>query len=269
MGIAFFDVILTLGFLAIAWLVLIGLAIFFGHEVGRGGSKKMPIVLSVLSLPAFLVAHQLYEKLYFKYIDLRNDNITIESVTVFRRLCGQKNATQINKVVNQAMPVNIQIRQPSGRRYIFLELNASAKVVCWTQAGSPNCARPNLGKYQWEEEFGLAPCAKGRTAKECGYKKEYDIATNTSSEIPQLSAPYILRVSKPEIVDPLIDRTRVAVIDAKTAETLGTTEFYTMEWFNGPRLSADGKPIPRYCPDRDPLVAELLARVFPMPGATD
>lgn len=241
------------------WAFLLAGAIWFAiiFIANRTTLKAKPdvrfaaIVFGVVSVPAYLYLSVKYEQHSFETRRIQEQRIAYNSIQRYRKICSEKPAIYIQRVVQQASPVDVKVIDVNlnGR----LEIPMSPDRACWFVINSSRCKRSNIGSIGWSEtDFkSIKP-------------KFFRFSAIGVQGVSGFSSPYALQVSAKEQIEPLIDKYRVSIRNVETGLILAETSFYQIS-DNQVRATSAEMGVPRYCPEVDLHLADMFSQVFPIP----
>lgn len=259
--------IMQLALLTICWVVVVAVALLAPGWKEARRVRSLLAVVAVVSLPAYIANE--FRRSAQQELDAQKNHArrvvqADYSSELYHRYCEESKELTVRRTVSQSRPVTIRIRESP--RLFGLELMQPIfphKRVCWVEAGSGGCSQANVAKVQWEFRSQGSWCEGSSAAKDCHLMWEVDVERGLQTNVERIDAPYVIDVSKAERLDPLIERFQLTVRDAATSEVLGETHLYRKSWFGDIGRKPAQANEPRHCPDRDLLVGELLAKIFP------
>ena len=234
--------------------------------------KKMGLMLlAKISLVALVVIIALPLVQYSrKHIERQSDRSNLKSDFVkFYNICNAtKDNIQINKRVKDHNPVTVFIKEPVHIHMLqILDKENNRDEVCWLKTGNLTCNKSNVGIVL----SNVRGHKQGQD--ECTQLREIDLNNNTDRTVKCRYYDYILDISENKVYSYWIDKYEIKVIDNSNGRILGKSIIYRRKGFT--QYIPDNDPFyenllawdsaPRYCPNRDLLIAELLAEVFPKP----
>ncbi len=267
---AIFGAFFTLSLLVIGWLILIVASCFLARGFESTVSQSALVLAAIASLPAwFFLNYESYDEASRKLSqrvqqekDLRRA-IEENGLPKFQEYCSLPTILNTFEVVRQRAPITIQDGETTAtyNRSLRIRENRGYNKVCWLQKDPGACKSSNVAFVQWEYKDELSPCGPKVTDPKCRITRMEDIQQGSRVDIATVDAPYILEVSEPETLDPMIVKFRVTVKRIATNKVLGETYIYRRGGFM--EIKVDESKIPGSCPDRDAAIAALLSSVFP------
>lgn len=253
--------LIALGLLTLVWVVLIAVVSLVTTNL-KARVRSALIAGTAMSLPSYVAFGmwypQMQEQMTFEFNTVISENASMQ----YRELCAAKPSINVRRVVATVEPVDIRIVEPEELYGLEARMpQGGDKSVCWLEKASTACSPSNIRNVEWGYRSRTSDCNRRNSPAGCGVRRFRNDRQGRSSSIESFTSSYALSVSSSERVAPLIEKFLVAVKVVATGEVLADTHIYRRSWFHNARSTANEPP---YCPPRDPLVADLLAKVFPV-----
>jgi hypothetical protein len=264
----YFQALFTLGLMTIVWIVLIAVVSIASMKL-KARARSALIVGTVLSFPSYVAFWMWYpqfqEKATFEFNTVISENASEQ----YRKLCASMPSTNIRRVVAGSEPVDIRIEEPDELYGLDLIIpQPGNKVVCWVEKASKTCSPSNIRYVEWGFQSRTSDCRGPMPPDSCKPRRFRNDRQGGSIPVDSFTSSYVLSASSGKQVAPLVQKFSVTVKEIATGEVLADTQLYRKSWFHN---AAETRDEPRYCPARDRLIADMLAKVFPVtpnqPGA--
>jgi len=250
-------------YVALAWVIeyylTIGIVWFFIVAASYLLTKKAKpdvrtstLILAVASVPLYFWLG--LDVKYHQYIHEKNLKqhraIADKSSQLYKKICAEKPAINVKKVVQNATPIDIRVVEAN--RHDHLKIAMDPSRACWFSKYGTRCKRSNIRSIEWsQDDFS--------SSKLHFFRFSAIGIQNTNG----FSSQYSLNVLT-EKIDPLINKYSVSIRNVETGQVLAETNIYQKSYFYGRSTDGEMKE-PRYCPEVDVHLADMLSQVFPVP----
>jgi hypothetical protein len=245
----------------LAWILIVTVAATASARL-RSRSTRVAVVLgAVASVPLYVFMMGWLESHRAKRNFEQRRSIAEESAERFRALCAEPPQLRVPVPLRISSAVELQIRQSPYFPLDVMEPAWPEKIVCPTSATTLDCPKPTVRTVQWEFKSVGSWCERASTPipNDCHRIWHYSTITRLKTDAKSLNARFVLEISRPDRITPLIELFTISLIDTDSSTTLGQTVLYKKALDLADLRMGEG---PRFCPDRDRAIGALLSNAL-------